>query len=129
MPVWIRAHLIPPVRITQAFNPAHITGLLQDGSGHMTVTTAVNIPGAWVISNQTLTPAGQVFTGPAPQACNGTGPDVCGPALARLHLRQLAFYQPASRYWAFQGIETGIFVVATLLLAWFCFWWVRRRLS
>jgi ABC-2 family transporter protein len=129
MPVWIRPHLIPPVRVTSAFNPNAITGLLQSGSGQMTVTDSVNIPGAWVLSNQTITPAGHVFTGPAPQACTNGSPDVCGPALAKLHLRQLAFYQPASRYWAFQGIETGIFVALALLLAWFCFWWVRRRLS
>jgi hypothetical protein len=38
-------------------------------------------------------------------------------------------YQPANRFWAFQGIETAIFVVLALLLAGFCFWWVRHRLS
>jgi hypothetical protein len=35
-------------------------------------------------------------------------------------------YQPASRFWAFQGIETAIFLIFALLLAGFCFWWVRR---
>jgi ABC-type transport system involved in multi-copper enzyme maturation permease subunit len=34
------------------------------------------------------------------------------------HIRAYVTYQPASRYWAFQGIETGIFVVlAAALLA------------
>jgi len=31
-------------------------------------------------------------------------------------LRQFITYQPASRYWAFQGIETGIFVVLAAAL-------------
>lgn len=38
-------------------------------------------------------------------------------------------YQPASRFWAFQGIETALFVgVAVALLA-LTAWWVTRRLS
>jgi hypothetical protein len=37
--------------------------------------------------------------------------------------------RPASRYWAFQWYETAIFAALALLLAWFCFWVVRRRVS
>ena len=130
MPTWVRPHLITPARLTRAFSPGTLTGLLQNSSGQMTVTDAVKIPGAWVISNQTIKPSGQVFTGPGPVACNrDTGMQACADALGKLNLRQLAFYQPASRYWAFQYIETGIFVVLALLLAWFCFWWIRRRVS
>jgi hypothetical protein len=49
--------------------------------------------------------------------------------LDKLHLRQVVSYQPASRYWAFQGIETAIFIGLALVLAGFCVWWIRRRLS
>jgi hypothetical protein len=42
---------------------------------------------------------------------------------------EVVTYQPASRFWAFQGIETAIFVVLALLLAGLCFWWVRHRLA
>ena len=130
MPNWIRPHLIPPVRLTRAFNPEALTGLLQNSNGQMTVADAVKIPGAWVISNQTVTPSGQVFTGPAPAVCNrDAGMQACADALGKLHLRQLAFYQPASRFWALQGIEAGIFVVFALFFAGFCFWWIRRRVS
>ena len=38
-------------------------------------------------------------------------------------------YQPASRYWTFQRLETGIYLTVAILRAWGCFWWVRRRLS
>ena len=31
--------------------------------------------------------------------------------LALSHFRGFLTYQPADRYWAFQGIETGIFLV------------------
>ena len=35
-------------------------------------------------------------------------------------------YQPASRYWAFQSLETGIFLVLALGLGWVCLWRIRR---
>jgi hypothetical protein len=36
-------------------------------------------------------------------------------------------YQPASRFWAFQGIETGIYVVLAAALLGVTFWVLRRR--
>jgi len=42
---------------------------------------------------------------------------------------QVITYQPASRYRTFQWLETGIYLTVAILLAWGCFWWVRRRLS
>jgi hypothetical protein len=47
----------------------------------------------------------------------------------QLRIREVVIYQPANRYWAFQWYETAIFVGAALILAAFCFWWVRHRLS
>jgi hypothetical protein len=38
-------------------------------------------------------------------------------------------YQPANRFWTFQTIETGLFVVLALALAGFCAWLVRHRVS
>jgi len=38
-------------------------------------------------------------------------------------------FQPASRFWAFQWYETGVFVLAAVALAALCVWWVRRRLT
>lgn len=45
------------------------------------------------------------------------------------HLRAVTTYQPASRYWTFQWMELGVFVVLALLLGAASTWWVRRRLS
>ena len=72
--------------------------------------------------------------GPVPQAC-GQGPgkggrfQSCATALAQKNLKQVVTYQPASRYWTFQWLELGIFLTVAILLAWGCFWWIRRRLS
>ncbi|HMD92346.1 MAG TPA: hypothetical protein VKG80_06860 [Trebonia sp.] len=93
--------------------------------------------GAWVVSaSQTVTTPAHVAT----QAClrelsggagfdtkgGGALPEDCIASLARLHLRQVETYQPASRYWAFQWYETAIFLALALALAGFCFWRLRR---
>jgi hypothetical protein len=36
-------------------------------------------------------------------------------------------YQPASRFWAFQGIETAIFVALAAALLGVAFWVLKRR--
>jgi hypothetical protein len=41
----------------------------------------------------------------------------------------LKAYQPVSHYWPLQLVETGIFLVLAVALAWFCFWRLGRRLS
>jgi ABC-2 family transporter protein len=82
--------------------------------------------GAWILSGQLVGPNGTSL---------GNGikafalPQQCGPAfsgsktasvqcLAAHGYHQLLTYQPASRFWAFQGIEAAIFVgLAVVLLA------------
>ena len=53
---------------------------------------------------------------PAPPPNAGAGPIApsCARALARFH--GFVTYQPAGRYWTFQGIETGIFVALAAIL-------------
>jgi hypothetical protein len=126
MPLWVRPYLITPVRSITALNPASINGLI-DTNGQMTVLAAASKTGAWVLSNQTINPAGHVFTGPATPACQTASFQACQTSLGRLHLRQLMTYQPAGRYWALQWYETAIFLALALVLAGFCFWRIRRR--
>lgn len=49
--------------------------------------------------------------------------------IEKLGVHQEVVYQPISRFWTFQWCELGIFLAAAVLLAGFCFWWVRRRLT
>ena len=134
MPVWIRPHLITPVRSTTALTASVIQGLgiNKDGQIATVFAAAPSLPGAWIYSNQVVTPSGSTSLGSVPQACQGPGPgsfQACATALAQLNLKQVVTYQPADRYWTFQWLELGIFLTVAILLAWACFWWVRRRLS
>ena len=49
--------------------------------------------------------------------------------ITRLQVRQVLTYQPTSRYWPLQWYELAIFAGLALILAGFCFWWVRRRFA
>lgn len=53
--------------------------------------------------------------------------DCVNKIIAKFH--GLVSYQPADRYWAFQAIETAIFLTLAIGLAWLCFRWIRRRLT
>jgi hypothetical protein len=38
-----------------------------------------------------------------------------------------AVYQPASRFWLLQGIETSLFGGTALVLVLFAAWWTQKR--
>ena len=109
-------------------------------------STNPNIPtGAWVLSqgwfeggkpatldtiNQTLAPVdvraitpGLFQPGPATPADFGDPVQY----LIQHGLTQLTVYQPVSRFWAFQWIESGWLVVVSLFLMSMTLWLVRRR--
>lgn len=47
----------------------------------------------------------------------------------RLGIHARTIYQPGSRFWAFQGIESAIFVALSIGLVALSVWWVRHRVS
>ncbi|WP_406067908.1 ABC transporter permease [Micromonospora sp. NBC_01638] len=87
--------------------------------------------GDWVLSMGIRNPDGTMVAEDTRIQCppGGKGPDgrVCG---AELGLQPGAYnwelYQPADRFWLFQGIETGIFVALALLLLYLAVRRVRR---
>jgi hypothetical protein len=118
------------------------------------VTTYYNVTGsftpsgsAWLFSQGAVSKTGQVVLAgwgdlfPAlPASCRKLIPGSGGPtpksgssmsavfSCMRAHgWRGFATYQPASRYWPFQGIETGIYVLLAAALIAVTFVVVRRR--
>jgi len=128
VPTFVRPHLIQPDQVTRPLNPAAIDTLEISGpDAQMTVLASANVPGGWLLSNRTITPAGHVFTGPATQACIGPNSTACTNWIGSQHLRQQVTYQPASRFWPLQWAETGIYLALAAGLGLICGWRVRRR--
>ncbi|MET8119501.1 transporter [Micromonospora sp. NPDC005189] len=87
--------------------------------------------GDWILAQGVRNPDGTMIAEDTRIQCppGGKGPDgrACG---AELGLEPGAYnwqlYQPADRFWLFQGIETGIFVALALLLLYLAVRRVRR---
>jgi hypothetical protein len=118
----LRPHYLPPLQATAALGsqpiPAH-------GS-------------FWTISTGFLGPAGQHldalrFTpGTMPAACQALVAEVKNPdgitrCLGAHGFRTVTSYQPANRFWTFQGIETLIYLAIAAVLVFVTFQLVRRR--
>jgi ABC-type transport system involved in multi-copper enzyme maturation permease subunit len=130
MPLWIRGHLVPARHITTALDVANVHEFMMTSGGRMQIVGGNTPASGWVLTNDTITTTGQIFTGPAnPRFCGSNEPQTCLNWAGSLGLRQDVTYQPASHFWPLQFAEAGIFVAAAVLLAGFCFWWTRRRLT
>jgi hypothetical protein len=126
MPLWVRPHLIPPDRAITTFVAARMVDLPTLGA-----TVVPGQPGAWIISSGPSSTSGQQVTAGA--SCFPPPPAKAPTAAAVSHcldsqgIREAITYQPGSRYWPFEWIETGIYLVFALALAGFCFWRLGRR--
>jgi len=131
VPVWVRPHLIAPVQTTSALSMASVVEM-GSGDGSLFVQTQPVIPGAWVLSNQIVTPAGRpASTEPATQACGArsASAQACPDYINSLHLRQTVTYQPLSHYWPLQWYETAVYFAVALFLAGLCFLRIRPARS
>jgi hypothetical protein len=116
--VYLRPHLMAP--ITKLFPPVGPTS---------------SPAGAWVLSTSFVNASGQDLgsgfpMSEIPAACRNVllkGEGVNGRCLTTHGFHQLVTYQPGSRFWAFQGMEAGIFLVLGLALVGFTWWWVQSR--
>ncbi|HEY2508627.1 MAG TPA: ABC transporter permease [Streptosporangiaceae bacterium] len=125
MPMLIRPHLAPPVRTTYALAAVSFSAT-GDSNGRL-ILAAAELPGqrgGWILSQRPVDTRGHVVT-QAPQACNAQ-PAAFLQCLSGRGIRLSITYQPASRYWEFQWIETGIFLVLATGLGGLCYLRVRR---
>ena len=114
--LWLRPHYLSAVTVTR-----NLTDEFQPSGSF------------WLIHQGARNPAGQLMAGPQdqaaafgvpvsslPKACAGLANPPGGlTASCRAALtgfRSFVTYQPASRFWPFQGIETGVCVVLAAIL-------------
>ncbi len=120
----LRPHYLTALTRTFSFLPRPGHRLAWPAGSYWLVSGGVVGPGGQVAGNQAHSGAGIAINGVPvpirnlPSACQAVvfqGPKFVS-CLAGHGYRLLISYQPASRYWAFQGIETGTFVLLAAAL-------------
>lgn len=119
--LWLRLHYMTP--LTMFYN---LTASPPNGS-YLTVSQGIIGPDG---KPPVGTGNNYVFNGePIPAVCQQAvqHPASISSCMAAHGYRGYLTYQPPSRFWAFQGIETGIFVVLAAVLLAVTFWVLKRR--
>jgi hypothetical protein len=137
--LWARPHLLAPRESVVPVTMGKGVPFFTDGSGWSVAAAPPPIPNAWTTSATFVDRGRHVVSGaqlhalisdvcPAVAAGGGKGapPPGCEIALSR-HVQQLVTYQPASHFWALQGLETAIFLGSALALTAATVWLVGRR--
>ncbi|WP_410673839.1 transporter [Amycolatopsis sp. cmx-4-68] len=137
VPLFVRPYLLPPQVDTVAITGEDITNISGDDTHGILEIGVRNPPGAWVLANETVDPAGNVAD-PLPQFVQtcaprpGQGPpergtmEQCMGQLGMHGYQQRLTYQPGSRFWPLQWLELALYLAMTALLTWFCFRRVRH---
>jgi hypothetical protein len=113
----VRPHLIPSVRTTQPLSIVSFSGIgvSNDNRPSCRVAAVQGRRGDWVVGgSQAVSATGRpVSFAPAgcPQLTNMI------PCVARNGILIQVTYEPARRYWEFQWLETGIFLILAASLA------------
>jgi hypothetical protein len=122
----VRPHLIPPAHGTEPLAAVTFSAMGEASGGQLllTVGSISGHAGAWVTSGRVVNAAGQAATR-VPAACAQQS-NTFIQCLASHGIRMAVAYQPASRYWALQWVETGIFLILAAGLGALCYWRIRR---
>ena len=129
-PVFVRPHLVSPAHISRPLAAVSWSGVGDEHGGHLILQPgAISglAPDAWITRSTPVTAAGQPAT-MTPAACNlrfSSDARFLG-CLQDHGIRMAVTYQPASRYWEFQWLETGIFLVLAGGLGGVCYWRIRH---
>src|SRR5213075_1841067 len=87
--------------------------------------------GDWVVQSRIVNGAGRTVSDQTVFSTCGVGPTTpkanVFSCLASHGYHQLDSYQPATRFWAFQGIESAIFLGLDSWLLAIAVYWVTRR--
>ncbi len=125
---FVRQHYMAAVttyyRVASSFTPPGQAWVLAQGA---VSRTGVVVPQGWGALGNALPASCEKLLNAAPETKSGAGTSDVFSCMQVHGWRGFATYQPASRYWPFQGIETGIYVLLAAALIAVTFVVVRGR--
>jgi hypothetical protein len=138
----VRPNLAAPLKQALSFSVAHpVIGVQAPASTFALLPPPVTIPNGWVYATAVVDQSGRPFPDmgleracPAIGQLLSVGPGAGPPTAVHACIDKLAatfhvavMYEPASRFWPFQMVETGIFLMAALALCGLAYWWLQRQ--
>jgi hypothetical protein len=115
---WLRPHFMTPVTVYYK-----LTGFFAPKGSYLSVSQGIVGPNGKPAAGL----SGYVFNGsPVPTVCAKAIQNPA-PCMAAHGYRAYVAYQPGYRFWPFQFIETGIYVVLAAVLLGITFWVLKRR--
>jgi hypothetical protein len=115
---WLRGHYLTPVTVYYK-----LTGSWAPKGSYLNVRRGIVGPNGQAPAGS----SGYMFNGaPVPATCAKVIQNPA-PCMTAHGYRGYLTYQPADRFWAFQGIETGIFLLLAAVLLGVTFWVLKRR--
>ena len=125
---FLRPHYLAAVTtyysLTGSFTPPGQAWVLAQGA---ISKTGVVVPRGWGTLGDALPASCQRLLNAGPQTKSGGSLNAVFSCMQAHGWRGFATYQPAGRYWPFQGIETGIYILLAAALIAVTFAIVRRR--
>lgn len=118
VPLFVRPYLQPPVTTTVAFTPEALRSTrLSIGEEQVRVGNYI-VPGGWVLDtwHPVRDADGKIISGADVPGCLSGDRERDVECIAARNVHFEAVYQPASRYWTFQLIEFGGYLVLAALL-------------
>jgi hypothetical protein len=112
---WLREHYLAPVRVVWAPGTP--------GPGNLDHAWNI-VSGPSDAQGHALPNADRVFA-----QCVTASKRQTESCFTSHHIFNLAVYQPASRFWIFQGIEAALFTTLALALLLAALWWLRHRIG
>lgn len=123
----VRPHYMPPLSVSYPVGydqqPAPVL------NGYEVSEKIVDAAGRLVSDHHGYTFPNPVMAADCPNLPNLATPDQLSACASHAGLHFVAYYQPADRYWLFQGIESAIFLAVTVALLGLTVWWLQRRVS
>jgi hypothetical protein len=109
----LRGHFLAPLQVTYAFG----------------TTSPRSNSGDWILSSEVINRSGQIMGSPgASSPCDSLASRGQSEACAiEQGYRFLDTYQPLSRFWPLQLIESGIFLGLSVTVLAVAVWWILRR--
>jgi len=138
----IQFHLLPAVTTYTSLTSAWFPGGISIIQGSTVVNAAGQDAGGNPITGMVSVPSGNAISTPdIPAACHqyassvvpsgnpgmGNASPSLVSCLSKAGFRNYFSYQPGSRYWEFQGLETGIYVLMAAILLAIAFSVIRHR--